>query len=365
MSQSFITPHKKIGYLFVTLTSIILILTIAALIQMSYRAKIVIYSNLEPIEINFIENMECQILEKAATIEETFSPSALVTMEDFATGEVVIINNSYNNQTLVATTRLLTPEGLIFRLTEKVTIPARQKIKTTVRADKVGELYEIGPTKFTIPGLSSILQKQVYAESEKPMTGGIKKVGIVTQKDIDEATNQLKDKLSATIVEDLKKELANKNLKMAIRSEIIDFFSSAKANDEVDKFTIKLELKVTAALLNEEQLIKLAQEKLATSVAKGRKLEKIDPMTFAYRLKEYDVSNQKATLEIHLAGNSILNENNIAFSKENFLGRSQKEIINYLIGIEGVEGVKVKFSPFFIKTAPQSPNRIDIIIKTK
>ena len=195
MTTLFIAPHKKIGYLFAVLTIIALLLTIYGLLQGSYQANIIVYSQRTKTEINITETVSAKILEQTLSGNQTFAPKTIATMDDFATGEVTIINNSSQNLKLVAPTRLLSADNKLFRLTQQTIVPANQKVVAKVKADKVGADYDIPATTFTIPGLSAILQKNVYAQSSEPMTGGFKKIGLVTQKDIDDAITQLRNDL--------------------------------------------------------------------------------------------------------------------------------------------------------------------------
>jgi hypothetical protein len=362
MSILIISPHKKITYIFAGLTLIILVLALIGLIRQSYQATILIYPKHHRTELNFSETFEAKILEEIVEAEETFAPKTLVSMEDFATGEVFIINNSNQNKKIIATTRLLSPDNLLFRLTETVVIPAHQKVKAKVRADKPGQEYEIGPTKFTIPALSSILQTQIYAESKEPMTGGLKKIGIVTQSDLDEAMASLKNKLKEQAIENLEKKIKDPNLKIAVRTDILENESDAKANEEKEKFTVKMRLKVVAALINENELLQKTNQKLLTQIQTDQKLASIDQSTFRYRLKSYDNEEQKATLEMYIAGEVIMSEGNDLLSKTHFINKSKEEIKNYLQNIEDIEKFKIIFSPFFVKRAPEDEKRI--VIKT-
>jgi hypothetical protein len=117
---------------------------------------------------------------------------------DRATGIATIINTTGNSPTYVATTRLLSKEGVLFRLVETTKIPANGSIDVRVRADQPGAEGDIGPTTFTIPGLSPEQQKLIYAKSDAAMTGG-SGVGVkgVSQADIDAAKVELAAKLRA------------------------------------------------------------------------------------------------------------------------------------------------------------------------
>lgn len=104
--------------------------------------------------------------------------------EKKASGQIVIYNNDTTAvQRLIRNTRFQTPEGLIYRISEPVTIPGKKgtvpgSIEVTVYADTAGAEYNIGLTDFTIPGFKTTptKYKNIYARSKTTMTGGSKGV---------------------------------------------------------------------------------------------------------------------------------------------------------------------------------------------
>lgn len=104
--------------------------------------------------------------------------------EKKASGQIVIYNNETAAvQRLIRNTRFQTPEGLIYRISEPVTIPGKKgtvpgSIEVTVYADTAGADYNIGLTDFTIPGFktSPTKFKNIYARSKTAMAGGSKGV---------------------------------------------------------------------------------------------------------------------------------------------------------------------------------------------
>jgi hypothetical protein len=100
-----------------------------------------------------------------------------------AKGKVTFYNEySPNSQSLVATTRLLSEDGKLFRLVDDVTIPGFKKttegieagiIEADVIASEFGEEYIIGPSTFSIPGFKETNEEKylkLYAKSEENMT---------------------------------------------------------------------------------------------------------------------------------------------------------------------------------------------------
>lgn len=124
-----------------------------------------------------------------------------------ATGTVTLINDSNIPQQLVATTRLLSSDNILFRLDEGITVPANGSINARVTADEEGPASEIGPDRFTIPGLRDARQLEVYATSNSPMAGGIRYVRILNQDDIDSARITLENDLIKEYSEQWQQEI--------------------------------------------------------------------------------------------------------------------------------------------------------------
>ena len=95
-----------------------------------------------------------------------------------AQGTIIIMNKQDVPQQLIKNTRFQSPDGLVFRIHDSVTVPAGAggkpgELSVTAYADAAGEGYNVGPTTFTLPGLSgSATFTQVTARSEVAMAGG-------------------------------------------------------------------------------------------------------------------------------------------------------------------------------------------------
>jgi hypothetical protein len=115
-------------------------------------------------------------VEKVAT--QSVSSESTINANDPAQGTITIYNEQPTSQTLIKNTRFESPEGLIFRIHDSVTIPAGREgapgtLNVMVYADAGGERYNIGPSDFTVPGLSgSAAFDKVYAKSTTAFSGG-------------------------------------------------------------------------------------------------------------------------------------------------------------------------------------------------
>lgn len=128
-----------------------------------------------------------------------------------AEGEVTIYNNfSTQTQKFVKGTRLATTDNKIYKIQETVVVPGKTgetpgSIKVKVIADQDGAEYNIGPTKFTVPGLkASPKYKDFYAESEKTFRGGASgNISEVSDVDLQKGLADMKQKLIESVQEQI------------------------------------------------------------------------------------------------------------------------------------------------------------------
>jgi type IV pilus assembly protein PilM len=216
------------------------------------------------------------------------------TADGRAEGTVKIINNSGAGQTLVATTRLLSAKGVLFRLKDSVTVPAGASVRAVARADQEGASGNIGASQFIIPGLSSALQKLIYAESESAMAGGTREITFVGAKDIEQA----KIKLLGELVSDAQNKEGLSNLlpeefllPVVLGSEISEAAAVPAEGAEVAQFELKIKANI--------KFLAVRKNDLELSIGKGGgggagyDLEKIK-----YSLVNSDEAAGQITIEI-------------------------------------------------------------------
>jgi len=100
---------------------------------------------------------EIASVDKVAT--QNVKAESTETVNDAAQGTITVSNTSGEVQQFVKNTRFETPEGLIFKAQEPITIPAGVggapgTAKITVYAESGGDKYNVDPTTFTLPGLA-------------------------------------------------------------------------------------------------------------------------------------------------------------------------------------------------------------------
>lgn len=281
-----------------------------------------------------------------------------------ATGEVVIYNNSAKNQTLIATTRLLSKNGVLFRLKKTVIAPAGGSIKAAVAADKEGKSGEIGPTTFTIPGLAANLQTKIYAKNEEPMTGGMARAGAVTEKDIEEAAQNIRSSLLEEATAKLKKDLngGGQFAGVAFKDSFKTKNASAIPGDKVQEFTIKIELDVVGVAYSAD-LQDLSAKTLAGMISADRRLTSSNIVEVQPSIEKYDLQDKSANFKVSLMGNTIVNADSPVFNKEKLAGMNADEVKNYLQKYAGIKNVEIKFFPFWLNRVPKLRDHVKVIVQ--
>ena len=366
----FIAPHLKIGYFFLILTLVLFGGFIFTLFFTLRGVEIIVKPKIFNIETSFkleiddkIDRSKMNFFEETKETEKEFSPKTKTQIYDYAGGEVKIINTSNQEQTLVATTRLLSPQGLIFRINNTIHIKPKGETKTYAKADKTGKEYEIAPTKFTIPGLSTSLQKLIYAETEKPMTATSLQSGLVTLADLEEAKKKLKDQLYKNVLDEIKKGLPENNLQIITKSIILSEKSDTKINEEKEKFKVYLKLKVIAMTFPREDLLEIAKNKLQEQLKEDNKLVSYDKESLSCLIDKIDVNKKEGTLTIAIRGEATINEQSKIFEKEKMTNATPEKVKEYLQSSEEIEDVRIKFFPPFLKKMPRNPEKIKIVIR--
>lgn len=295
-----------------------------------------------------------------AQLKKFSTPASEIT-DTKASGLVTIINNHTANQPLVVTTRLLTPDNLLFRIQSSVNVPAAGKVEVAAKADQEGSQYLIGPTKFTIPGLSQNLQQKIYAESYGPMTYQKSTKKQITQKVYnqakDELINEIKNKATTFFQSQLTETEIIKEDALAV--EILEETSDASIGDEESEFEISLKTKIKTLAFNENELRQKIIEGLQSSLMTSDTVEYDNPqMILNIELSPPDPVNLAIiTTQYQI---KVINQS-IDLNKIKGLTKEGAEKI--LNNLPNVETAQVNLWPFWVTKVPSDENKIELIIK--
>ncbi len=279
-------------------------------------------------------------------------------------GSVTLINNTFENKTLVATTRLLSPDGKLFRLKKEVTIPANGRIEADIYADEPSEELAMAPGSFTIPGLWAGLQEKVYAENKEPFVYKRQIKKFVEQIDIDMALKDLKTSLVNEVNEKLSQDYKGFD-EVVLSSDESSFRASAdvKSGQEAESFKISASMKVKLVAFSQAVVNILAKKKFETSLADDMKISSLDDEKMEFSLVDADFEKGEADIDLDFAGYAVPREAGDVLDRKKIIGLNEAQIKDYLSNLDKFSGFELVFWPSFIKKAPVLTDKIKIQVK--
>ncbi len=282
-----------------------------------------------------------------------------------ATGKVIIHNKLDHNQPLIATTRLLTEDGTLFRLKNRVDLKAHSTVEAEIYADQPGSSGEIEPTKFTVPGIWQEWQDKIYAESTEPTSGGFGEADFISEETLTKGTEQAIEKIKESGKQQLQQQLTSneKVLDEAIDIEILSSTASAQADTLASEFSVTAEIRLTTVVFDEDKLFELAENKLKEQIPSNVTTESIPRESLSYTLELFDLEKQTATLATHLEAQTVSDLDPSLIEKGKLIGRTEEEVIDYLNRKQDIGEVEVKFSPSWLKTIPANEEKIEVKFK--
>ncbi len=364
--------YRRIGYIFIFSTVIMLVVVMYMALS---KATIVVEPKVEAVSADLLITVKEKDLrggdilgkvEMVTVWREASFPASGAGEESPAKAavSVTVFNDYTKSQTLIATTRFLSKSGVLFRLQKTITVPAGGSISAKIMADKEGKSGEIGPTTFTIPGLAASLQTEIYAKSAEAAAGGVTRVGIVTEKDINDAVQNIHSSLLAEASSQLKKTLngGGQFAGVVFTDSFKIKIASVAPGEKASEFKVKVELDVTGAAYS-AALENQAAQTLAGMISSDKKLVSSNILDAVPVIEKYDIKDGSANLKVSLTGQTIISADSPVFDKKKMAGLSGDEVKNYLEKYAGIKNVEVKFFPFWIDRVPKLRDHIKVIVQ--
>lgn len=371
------TRTTKKNRVYIRIVSFFLILTILAIFIVLHfalaKVTIKVESSTENIDKNVLVEMVPEnsgeissekILGKIINTEfelsaEVESSKQMVPSEK-AGGYVTIYNNYSKDQILIATTRLLTPDEKLFRITDRVEIPIDGQARVWAEADEAGEEFVTGPTKFIIPGLWEGVQEYIYAETTTGMTMETQPQYVVTQENIDEVKSKLLAQAKIQALEKINEPLQD-NLKinedrLLIETETLE---SSQLDSRSEKTTLSQKIKAYGLIFTEEDLLEVAKQKFTKELESNQSLVEFLDDQLDCQIIETNLETGKAVIEIKVAAKVSSNKHFWEIDKEDLFGLTEQQIREKLQNMN-VENAEIKFFPAWLKNAPSMKDHIII-----
>jgi len=317
------------------------------------------------------------------SLEERHEESFTVTttgseyVRSYAEGFIDIYNEySEQPQVLVANTRFINGDAVIFRLIDRVVVPGAEfegnrlvesgKITALVRADSIGESFNIKPSSFSLPGLQGSDRFHKFSgKSTAPMTGGFDgERRIVTQQDREEILQKAREEMFSIVQRNLRKRIPSDLY--VIHELPPDFASiewSADEGEPAEHLTAKITAHSVAFVINEEH----AEQAFARYASEQEQKEYEGYEQGAKREINYTVQDVRyregvvqLTLEVVQSFRKIVDVE--ALTNE-LTGKRDVEVMRILEAKKNTnefQKVNVRFWPFWVKTVPKDMNDIKI-----
>lgn len=320
-----------------------------------------------------------RILEKDREIALTIATTGTSGGTNQKARGTVVIYNKYSAlpQPLVATTRLETADGKLFRLVSGVTVPGMTTagganepgaIEAEVIADQAGAEYNIGASDFAIPGFKGGPKYEKFsAASTKAMTGGgsggTSDIAVVAAVDIDTAEREAKAKAKEDFLSEIRGELSPDE---RVLDEQIDIAASVpiavpQVGTAANAFEYRGVFRVRAFVFSE----KVIREKVENVVEKDLGGIRFRPVSvnIAYGDSVPDFSGGAVRLRAHAL---VTMESDIDRDalRTALLGKDEDGIRQALHDFPAVKRINVVFRPeWFVRSIPDSENRVTIVVE--
>ena len=280
------------------------------------------------------------------------------------TGGMVDIYNAYSAapQKLVAQTRFETKDGKIFRIQKTVIVPGARmsgpklspaSIKAGVVSDGTGESYLLAPSYFTIPGFEgSPKYAGFYAKSAESMSY-LKGGNAVANAAIEKTKKELENTLANDAENDILNTLKNSDLKL------IDGASAVTINDwKVNGSTLSMQLSLQAVLFKESDLKKLIEYSISNKYRDLKNFKFEGDMVYSQATKsDYKKGETFFTFDIDKDNIFAVDISNL---KKEVMGLDKNSIRDVVSNKNFVNNATIYLWPFWVKQAPNNPNKINI-----
>lgn len=319
-----------------------------------------------------------QVFQKEKQVTDVFQSSGKVLKEEKAKG-IIRVYNAYStsSQVLVATTRFVAADGKVFRTPVMVTIPGGRyeggkfipgEIDIEVFADQPGPEYNIGRTTFSIPGFAgSDRYTKFYAMSSESMAGGFREeIAVVTKEDFDRAEESLSVRAKQECEELLTKELSSEEISSKYNSldkflvKITEKFSLANVGDEAEEFKLQVKANCETLLFQKDDIRNFAKDLISSQASQGYKIYE-ESLKADYLAQTIDLEAGRVVILLNAFAKAY-SEVNMRSLKDALSGKSLLETKLFLESQPKITKVNVKFWPFWVRSVPDNPDKVEINI---
>jgi len=329
-------------------------------------------------ESDFTKNLlKVSLEEKEIKGEDTLSTTGISLVGDKAQGKVKLFNKTFTDKTFSANT-IFKYEDIAFVLNEEVTVPAAVSeeeddgqnidygsVEVALTAQDIGAEGNIGKdSKLAVADFS---ENTYSATAIEDFSGGSsREIRVVSQKDLDNLQNQLKENLYAIAVKEFKEESKDGVYYVPTgESRIVDFAYDHEEGDEVETLSLTMTLAVEAVKYSSSDLKQLAEEVLLLDLPENYEFVDEEPSLLSDEPQLMTDGSNRLVLDAELSAKAKAKINQEALN-DLVLGKSLEEAKNNLEEQETIDRAEIILQPAFmgrvLQKLPKDSSRFNFII---
>lgn len=306
-----------------------------------------------------------QQIKKAASVE--FDATGTKDVGEKATGSVSLSNGSDSDPiTVPAGTAFTAANGQRFASTSGVTVPGAKvsggsiipgTASVAVAAVAVGPEYNIAAQSYSVQGFSNL------GASGTAMSGGSKeKVTVVSEEDVTKAKEKLTQQDTAAVKDELRKKFTGESIVIeeSFTAEAGSPAVSPKVGEQAKKAKLTIETTYALTGLAREEVKQILGDVLKDALNDKPNQSVFSDGSNSIQFQAYQkLSNGNATARLVTTGyiGTTIDTKQLA---EQVKGKKHGEIEQIANQIPGVDKVDIKFSPFWVTSAPNNTEKITI-----
>ncbi|MFA6528386.1 MAG: hypothetical protein WCT46_02490 [Candidatus Gracilibacteria bacterium] len=334
-------------------------------------------------------------VETTVSVDITYNATGQLFSGENASGTITLTNEADYKWDLVPFSRLQSPDGVIFRTQQFVSVPAAtdagfSTVDVYVVADPkdsndqvIGDRGNLpANTSFIFPALMESSQLLLYGNNAAAMTGGKTVVTkYVTQEDLDAAAKKVETELDSAIESTLQTEVDKMNSAQGSDDLVLlkgyDAFEKGtpsvnspvvKDGDQVESFQISGSMTVSGISYNSSELVNILRNELKLHKSPEKQLQSIDESSVYYEIIDFDESSEKIKITATIKGveEYVLDPEEesgallIEKIKDHIAGKTIEEAKDYIENLPEINKVEIKSWPVWAPTIPTVRENIKI-----
>jgi hypothetical protein len=291
-----------------------------------------------------------------------------------ASGSMTVYNGYDSSpHQLVAGTRFASPDGKIFRSTGDATVPGGTlgggKIvpgQTTVQveADQNGDQYNLGPARYSIPGLPADQQSTIYGQGAQMKGGTSKTVKVVTQADVDKAKQSALDSNKDKVQGDLQDKAGKgqRLLSESLQQNVTAVDANPEVGAEGSSGQVSVHVTYTQLAVSESELSQLTRAAELKQVGADKEIysDGSDKLQLTTLGKPDGDGTQKFTATALAFAGGKVDKDGLA---KQMKGKKYGEASDLASQQPDVERVEIKLTPGWATSMPMFAGHIHTEVK--